>query len=179
MKKLLNRVFAVLMILTIALTSIYAEDSVGKVSVEKNDKGKVTSITFEIEGGATCQIKPSGKGSSLAKEADGEMALIKGKKSTKKDSEGNEVVWIKVKSYQLVLTGEVASKKDKNEKRIASITIGENEIKVDSKSKALAAKAEGKYVTAFVAKRKIKVGKEKKDIYILKSYQLAEANKEE
>lgn len=149
-------------------------DFTGKVSVDKDDKGKIKTITLTSpDGKKKYNIQPAGKGEQLAKDGDGETAEIKGKLITKKGKKDEpETTWLIISDYKVIFTGTVSVEKDGD--TIKSVSIGSLEVKLDSKAKDMANKAEGKEVIAEGSKKKVKTGSgedaEENEVLTVKSY---------
>lgn len=149
----------------------------GKVSMTKDEKGKVSAMTLTADDGAVYNIAVSGKGSTLAKEDDGVMIEAEGAvKKKKAKGEEAESLWLTLKSYNLRFAGTLTV--EKKGKNIAKISLGEYQIKLDGKSKKMAAEAEGKNVIITGTKKTKKVKDEEVTTVTVKSYVLDDEKKD-
>lgn len=182
MSATIQKVSTLIICFLFAATTLIGADSkkeeiTGSVSVTKNEKGKIESITLSAEGGKSYTIAPTGKGAKLAKEAEGETVKINGKILTK-NKEGEETLILSVSSYVIIFKGAVAVERN-DKKKITGVTLGGRPVKLDGKAKEMAEKAEGKEITATGEVMIKKAGKDKEEekILIIKEFELDEEKK--
>ncbi len=175
--------FTVLAILfsLISLATAAAEEYIGSATATKDDKGKVTAITFKSDDGKSYLVKVNSGSTKLIKQAEGKTIQVKGKVSSAKNKEGKDEEWLNVGGFEFVAKGKVAVTKENT--KITGVSIGSTELKFDGKAKNIAEKAEnkevvaiGKYITKSVGKGKEKADKE---YFVVKSFTVSEEAKKQ